>query len=35
MQTETLAFEQMHGQVVQHYLGEYIAIHNGELTMAN
>jgi hypothetical protein len=31
MQAETLAFEQMHSQLVSKYLGQYVAIHNGEL----
>lgn len=29
LQDETIAFEQMHGQLVTRYLGEYVAVHNG------
>jgi hypothetical protein len=29
LKDETLAFEQMHSQLVQQYLGEYVAVHNG------
>ena len=29
LQDETIAFEQIHGQLVTRYLGEYVAMHNG------
>ena len=29
LQEETRAFEQLHPQLVEHYLGEYVAVHNG------
>jgi uncharacterized protein YfaT (DUF1175 family) len=31
MQAETAAFEQMHDQLIQNFLGKYVAIHNGQL----
>ncbi|MEZ4862658.1 MAG: DUF5678 domain-containing protein [Caldilineaceae bacterium] len=29
LQDETAAFEKMHAQLVEKYLGEYVAVHNG------
>ena len=31
MKTETTAFERMYDQLVAQYLGQHVAIHNGEL----